>query len=156
MKKIILLLLLFVSALMAETTKVALPTFELDVQYSKNAKEQLLERNEIITVVITVSKSPKSKMAHFLKRNNMVLLKKEIVVNESTLLTINNMMLDKKYEKELDNLFILINAYSSPAPFESCDSNYHDEFFIEESVKNLKNKKHLFPIQVEDDFRMKK
>jgi len=150
--KIILLMLLSFITLMAKESSISLPPFELDVQYSSNAKEQLIERNEIITLVVTVFLAPKSKISHFTAWNQTALVKKEIVVTESTLLSINNIMVDKKYENELDNLYILINAYSTPAPFESCVSKYREDTIIEGRVKSLKNKKHLFEIKVEDDF----
>jgi len=154
MKKIVLLILLTFITLMAKESSISLPPFELDVQYSKNAKEQLIERNEIITLVITVFLAPKSKISHFIVWNRAALVKKEIVVTESTLLSINNIMVDKKYENELDNLYILVTAYSTPAPFESCESKYREDTIIEGSVKSLKNKKHLFEIKVEDDFAL--
>lgn len=144
-----------ISSLVAQSSKVAVPIFEVDVQYSDNATEQLVERNEVITLVITVSTPPKSKTSHFTTWDKTTLVKKEIVVNESTLLTINDIMIDKKYENELDNLSISVNAYSSPAPFESCVSKYHDNSLIKGSVKSLKHKKHLFKINVEDDFIVK-
>jgi len=155
MKKIILLILMTLSGLMAQSSKIAVPIFELDVQYSNNATEQLVERNEVITLVIIVSRSPKSKISHFRQGDKNTLVKKEIVVNKSTLLTINDIMIDKKYENELDNLSILVNAYSSPAPFESCIAKYHGDSLIKGSVKSLKYKKHLFNIKVEDDFVVK-
>ena len=155
MKKIILLILMTISGLMAQSSKIAVPVFELDVQYSKNATEQLIERNEIITLVITISTPSQSRITHFRQWDKNILVKKEIVVNKSTLLTINDIMIDKKYENELDNLSILVNAYSSPAPFESCVAKYHADSSIKGSVKSLKHKKHLFNIKVEDDFIVK-
>jgi len=155
MKKIILLILMTLSALTAKGGEVLLPMFEVDVQYSKNAKEQLVERNEIITLVITVSTPSQSKLVYFRKWNYTPLVKQEIVVKESTLLKINNLMVDEKYKNELDNLIIIINAYSSPAPFESCQPEYQNNSYLKGDMKSLKNKKHLFEIKVKDDFVLK-
>ena len=155
MKKIILLILLSLSSIMAKESKISLPVFELDVKYSNNATEQLVERNEIITLVVTVSLPPKNKVSYFKKLNHSILIQKEIDIQESTLLSIDDIMIDKKYENKLDDLIIVVNAYSSPAPFEDCQPEYQSDASIEGDIKKLKNKKHLFEIKVKDDFVIK-
>ena len=136
MKYISTILILVLLCSCNNTQEVAIPSFQLDVQFSNEIKEN-------ITIEIVTSTIPKNQITNFTNSDRITLATKKILLNKPTILTIDDLMIDSKYKKNIDNLEVLIYAYPTHQK-----NDFYIEDTIEKNIKELKNKKTIYKVHI--------
>lgn len=136
MKNTIIILLLSLLFSCNNTPKVAVPSFQLDVQFSEELKEN-------VTIKVIISTIPKDQSKNFTNSDRVTLATKTIQLDKSTILNLDDLLVDAKYIKQLDNLDVLINAY----PTEEKDEFYVEDI-MEKTIKELKSKKTTYKLHI--------